>query len=628
MVILTKSDTVPSVKNDGIEMIYYKIQPSWPEAHLFSVELRIPQPDPEGATLSLPAWIPGSYMIRDFAKNIVSLSASCSGLNMQVEKHDKQTWRCVPCHGELVISYTVYAWDLSVRSAHLDTTHGYFNGTTVFLSVAGNEGLPCSVEVLPPVGDAYSDWRVATTLPVADQREPLSFGKFLAANYNELIDHPVEMGLFTHASFDVRGTAHEIAISGRHSADIERLCSDLKPICETHIDLFGELPGMERYLFQVMAVGDGYGGLEHSSSTSLICKRDDLPSRGISKVTNGYRQFLGLCSHEYFHLWNVKRIRPRVFQEADLSEEAYTRLLWLFEGVTSYYDDLALLRSGRIDADGYLELLAQVITRVFRCGGRQKQTVAESSFDAWTKFYKQDENAPNAIVSYYSKGALVALALDLTIRRESEGRYSLDDVMRGLWQRHGVTGIGIEEGDIGPIITAIVGVDCTDFLTLALDTTEDLPMAGLLETFGIGFRLRQAYNSQDVGGVKNGADKEAASLKVSGVHFRRHTLGVELTHVLDGGAAQAAGLSAGDIVLAVDGIRTTEKSFTLQVGADSNAEVKVIYAFRRDELMFFDLTPQAAPLDTCDLWLMEGVGEALLKKRCGWLYSAMVNEGK
>ncbi|MES9859101.1 MAG: PDZ domain-containing protein [Sedimenticola sp.] len=601
-------------------MIHYKVQPSSPEAHLFSVELRVSDPGPEGTTLFLPAWIPGSYMIRDFAKNIVTLVASSEGCDISVQKRDKQTWWCGSTAAELLVRYTVYAWDLSVRSAHLDTTHGYFNGTSLFLRVAGREDQACSVEILPPEGDAYNDWRIATTLPSSYARAPLSFGGFQADNYAELIDHPVEMGQFTYESFKVHGTTHEIAITGKHSADMARLCCDLKPICESHIDLFGELPAMERYLFQVMAVGDGYGGLEHSSSTSLICKRDDLPASGVTEVTEGYRQFLGLCSHEYFHLWNVKRIRPKVFQEADLSTEVYTQLLWLFEGVTSYYDDLALLRSGRVSVDSYLELLAQVITRVIRGNGRHKQSVAESSFDAWTKFYKQDENAPNAIVSYYSKGSLVALALDLMIRRESACRHSLDDVMRLLWERYGLTGAGIGEDEVGAHITAAVGIDCSAFLSLALHTTEDLPLDDLFRSVGLGFRLRAADNAQDTGGVKTEGDQDKRMLRVVGARYRSHTLGVELTQVFDDGAAQDAGLSAGDVILAVDGIRTTEKGFAKQVSSVEAMDAKVVYAFRRDELMTFDLYPQKPPLDTCDLWLDERSGSQQLINRSDWLH--------
>ncbi|MES9938833.1 MAG: peptidase M61, partial [Sedimenticola sp.] len=384
--------------------ISYQVKPVSPEAHLFEVTLKIAEPDQQGQMLVMPSWILGSYMIRDFAKNLVTLTAQSGGQQVAWEKQDKQSWLFAPCGGELTVTYTIYAWDLSVRSAHLDTTHGYFNGTSLFLRVVGQEQQPCDVELLPPDGDAYVGWRVATTLQ-ENMASYLGFGSYKAANYDELVDHPVEMGTFDYAEFDVAGVPHTIAITGRHDADMERLCSDLEVLCNSHIDMFGQLPEMDRYLFQVMAVGDGYGGLEHRSSTSLICKRTDLPKRGEEKVTKGYRQFLGLASHEYFHLWNVKRIRPEAFRTADLSKEVHTRLLWAFEGITSYYDDLSLIRTGRIEAESYLELLAQVITRVQRGSGRRKQSLSDSSFDAWTKFYKQDENAPNAIVSYYAKGA-------------------------------------------------------------------------------------------------------------------------------------------------------------------------------------------------------------------------------
>jgi predicted metalloprotease with PDZ domain len=232
---------------------------------------------------------------------------------------------------------------------------------------------------------------------------PLGFGRYRAQGSADLIDHPVEMGDFLHTQFLAAGTPHEIAIYGRHRADLGRLSRDLQKVCEEHANLFGELPP-DRYLFLMMVVGQGYGGLEHRDSTSLICSRADLPVPGQTEVTEGYRRLLGLCSHEYFHLWNVKRIQPARIQSSDLSGEVHTRLLWAFEGFTSYYDDLALVRCGLITERDYLDLLAQTITRVMRVNGRTKQSVAESSFDAWTKFYKQDENAPNAIVSYYAKG--------------------------------------------------------------------------------------------------------------------------------------------------------------------------------------------------------------------------------
>ncbi len=600
-------------------MIHYKIQPCSPEAHLFQVVLRVPQPEPKGQAFTLPAWIPGSYMIRDFAKNIVTLSAQCDGAKLDVRKLDKQTWKCEPCTAELIIEYQVYAWDLSVRSAHLDATHAYFNGTSVFLRAMGMERRPCQVEILPPEGENYRHWRLATTLPVLDAK-PLGFGLFKAADYEELVDHPVEMGCFAYGSFDASGVVHEIVITGRHNADMARLREDLKAVCQLHIGFFGELPLMDRYLFQVMTVGDGYGGLEHRSSTSLVCSRADLPQKGRQEVTEGYRRFLGLCSHEYFHLWNVKRIRPAVFQGADLSKEAHTALLWLFEGITSYYDDLALVRSGRIKPESYLELLAQVITRVTRGSGRFKQTLAESSFDAWTKFYQQDENAPNAIVSYYTKGALAALALDLIIRQQTSGSKSLDDVMRALWAIHGRTDLGVQEGDMEALTQKVTGLDLGDFFNLALHSTEDLPLARLLEeVVAVGCRLRPARNQKDQGGIRKRGESSPAPGSTLGVRYKSNGSDVILTTVFDGGVAQQVGLSAGDVIIAMDGIRVPPSELDELVSSMPVDKTITVHAFRRDELMQFELRLRPPPPDTCELWLLDTTTSERKKERDSWL---------
>ncbi len=569
--------------------------------------------------MTLPAWIPGSYMIRDFAKNIVTLEASCGGRPVQTEKLDKQTWQCAPCRGELLLTYEVYAWDLSVRSAHLDTTHGYFNGTSVFLRPVGLDTLPCRVEILRPAGSAYKKWRIATSLPV-DTAKQQGFGGYIASSYEELIDHPVEMGRFTHESFDVAGVPHEVVITGKHLTDMDRLCSDLKRICEHHVAFFGELPEMEKYLFQVMAVGDGYGGLEHRSSCSLICKRDDLPVRGEERLTEGYRQFLGLCSHEYFHLWNVKRIRPQQLKQADLSSEVHTSLLWAFEGITAYYDELALARSGVIEVESYLELFTQTVTRVMRCSGRQKQTVTESSFDAWTKFYKQDENASNAIVSYYTKGALVALALDLTIRQQTQGMKSLDDLMRALWMNHGKTNIGVPEDGIEDLAEKVTGLDLKDFFNNALRGTDDLPLKELLASVGIGYCLNAATSATDQGGLyKQNNESKEKPRPVLGARTLLAGESAKLSAVFDGGAAQRAGLSAGDVVIAVDGIRATANNLDQLIAQVPENMTILIHAFRRDELMSFEVIPQPAPADTCRLYILDDITDKQKQARQAWM---------
>ena len=602
-------------------MIHYEVKLKSPQAHLFQVVLDVPDPDPAGQLVSLPAWIPGSYMIRDFARNIVTLSALTGQQQLRVDKIDKQTWRVAPCGGALQIIYDVYAWDLSVRGAYLDLSRGFITGTSLFLRVHGQDSNPCTVTFGRPTGDAFQDWRLATTLTTAGATF-LDFGRYRAESYDELIDHPVEIGRFSHAQFNAAGVRHDIVISGRHNADLVRICVDLKEICEHHVSFYGELPKMERYLFQVAAVGEGYGGLEHRSSTSLICKRSDLPQVTENTVSDGYRQFLGLCSHEYFHLWNVKRIRPKVLQYPDLSKEVHTTLLWAFEGITSYYDDLALVRSGRITQQSYLELLAKQITRLQRCSGRFKQTLAESSFDAWTKFYKQGENAINSIVSYYNKGALFSLCLDLLIRQKSGGKFSLDNVMRELWIKYGKTDIGLEEGEIERIAGEFSGFDLSDFFLRYLHQTEELPVKDLLEGVGIGLRYFPATDKTDTGGLLKEQTENQKVVLVLGVQFVAENRDIRITTVYDNGAAQKAGLSAGDIIVAVDGVRIGADQLEQSIAAAVPDNIIKIHAFRRDELMVFDVKPEAAPNDTCRLWLMSEASEDQVNNRKEWL---MVN---
>lgn len=570
-------------QNTDMSAVRYRITPIHPEAHLFEVELDIDKPAADGQLLSLPAWIPGSYMIREFARHIVRIDARDGVRAVPLTKLDKHTWRAAPCDGALRVRYEVYAWDLSVRAAHLDTTHGFFNGCSVFLMVHGCEQQPCEIDIRPPAGRAYKEWRVATTLPEAGGRSGAKrhgFGVYRAANYDELIDHPVEMGTFALYEFEACGVPHEVAVTGRHDIDAARLCADLKRVCEWQIRLFGEPAPFDRYVFLVMAVGDGYGGLEHRSSTALLCSRNDLPAPGAAAMSDAYRGFLGLCSHEYFHSWNVKRIKPAAFVPYDLRVENYTRLLWAFEGFTSYYDDLALVRSGVITQDDYLKLLGKTVTQVMRGSGRFKQSLADSSFDAWIKYYRQDENAPNAIVSYYAKGALVALALDLTLRSKSRGAVSLDDVMRKLWADHGQNGQGVPEDGIRRAAEAVSGLKLKRFFDEATEGTDDLPLDRLLRTVGLDLAF-EAAGSTPVLGVKTANDGD----------------NVKLTQVLDHGAAQRAGLSAGDVLVALDNLRITAGSLdTLLKRRNAGDEVK-IHAFRRDELMKFRVRLDAPPAD-------------------------------
>ncbi|MEW9900684.1 PDZ domain-containing protein [Chitinivorax sp. PXF-14] len=599
--------------------IHYRITCASPEAHLFRVTLSVHEPASSGQRFSLPSWIPGSYLIREFARHIVSVKASAGGKPVRLSKLDKHTWLAAPCKGKLTLEYEVYAYDLSVRGAYFDQTRAFFNGTSLCLCVEGQEARRHEVEIVPPEGRAYKGWKVATALARKDAKQH-GFGSYGAGSYDELIDHPVEMGDFTLASFKACGVPHEFVITGRHRADMKRLVKDVKRICEYQIKLFGEPAPFDRYVFMTMLTGDGYGGLEHRASTVLMASRGDMPRVGDEAQSEGYRQFLGLVSHEYFHSWNVKRIKPQAFAPYDLGREGYTRLLWAMEGITSYYDDLTLVRSGLISVEQYLELLAKTVTGVARGAGRLKQTLEESSFDAWIKYYRQDENSPNSLVSYYTKGALAALALDLTIRLDSDGACSLDDVMRALWVLYLERGEGVGEAEWERVAAEASGIDLGRFFELALRSTDELPLAELLAGVGVEMQLRAAESNADKGGkAVSKPAKTLARRPVLGVRTSTENGWVKLTHVLDDGAAQAAGLSAGDLLVAVDGLRVSASNFDQAIECRQVGDVVEIHAFRRDELMVFQAELQAPQADTCVLAVAHKPTSAQRKARRAWL---------
>jgi predicted metalloprotease with PDZ domain len=581
--------------------ICYTVELSEPHAHRLQIHLDIYQPNDE-QTLRMPAWIPGSYMIREFAKNVVEITAieKDSGQALPVHKSDKSSWKVKTQGTPIRVSYKVYAWDLSVRSAHFDQTHAYFNGTSVFLEVLGQEEKQCLLDIQKPEQSFTQDWKVATSLtPLAKAR--YQFGHYHADNYDDLIDHPVEISDFTLASFDACGVQHDVVLVGKHYADMERLCTDLKTICEYQINFFGQPAPMDYYLFMTLVVDQGYGGLEHRASTSLIANRSDLPSKSMENITDGYRTYLGLCSHEYFHTWNVKRIKPQNFLPYDLSQEVHTELMWWFEGVTSYFDNLILARSGVISPESYLELLGQDITRVIRQNGRFRQTVAESSFDTWTRFYKQDEGAPNHIVSYYVKGALIALCLDLILQSKSNHEHRLDDIIQYLWRRYLETGQGVEETEMSELVQKETGIDVSDYLSKALYSTEDLPVSELLAKVGIKLNEYQSSSLTDLGG-KSPSTEGKVSL---GLRSKVHSMGAELVQVLDKMPAQTAGLSAGDVIIALDGLKLgTQSPDQIAANFDQGQSIECHF-FRRDILMSTTIELNSPALASCYLTISD-----------------------
>lgn len=590
--------------------VHYTIIPKDLAAHLYEVSLTVIHPDPAGQIFSLPAWIPGSYMIREFARNIVQISAESGGKKIALKKRDKHTWVAAPTASPLILRYEVYAWDLSVRAAHLDQTHGFYNGTSVFLSVEGQEHLPHTVDIQRPDHPDCKKWRVATSLPELKAKR-YGFGTYIASDYDELIDHPVEMGDFALGTFKAHGISHDVVITGRvPKLDMERLTTDLQKICATQIAFFEPIKKrapMDRYVFMTMAIGDGHGGLEHRASTALVCPRSQLPVKGQAKMSDAYQSYLGLCSHEYFHTWNVKRIKPAVFAPYALSAETHTPLLWLFEGCTSYYEDLMLVRSGIIDEAGYFKLLTTSINGLLRGTGRRKQSVADSSFDAWTKYYRQDENSPNAIVSYYTKGALIGLSLDLTIRSQTKGKKSLDDVMRALWQRYGRDfysakgGQGVTPEGVENLFEEISGLSLKREMARWLRGTEELPLAQLLSEFA----------------VRMAAPAEALAPSF-GVRTTREGNDCKLANVFEKGAAHRAGMSAGDVLLAVDGLRVSATNLDTLIKSYQLGDKVHVHAFRRDELMEFTLKLSADTAPPVTLQTLEKP-VAGLRLRQAWL---------
>ncbi|WP_417658297.1 M61 family metallopeptidase [Pseudidiomarina sp.] len=563
-------------------MLHYRIRVKNANAHIFAVAIEIPITKPQDfVRLSLPAWIPGSYMIRDFAKNISDLRAEQQGTALKVNHCDKQTWQIdAPEVGMLLISYEVYAFDLSVRSAYLDQFWGFFNHSSLCMAVAGRTQEACRVTV-----EAHDGWHIATGMQ-REQGHRFGPGEFRVDSYESLIDYPVLMGPLDIHEFIAGGVKHALVFAGRHYGDVDRICRDLAAICEYQIELFGHEPPFKEYLFLTMVVGKGFGGLEHRNSTALVCSRKDLVLPGKQGNDNDYRTFLSLCSHEYFHSWNIKTLKPKTFIPYLLDQEHYTEQLWFYEGVTSYYDDYVLHQAGLIDSGAYLTLIGETMARVQRGAGIDRQTVTESSFHAWTKFYKQDENSPNSIVSYYAKGALIALCLDLTLRLESGHRVTLAQVMHDLWHRYGKTLEGTDDDTVQTFIQTTYGIDVSGFLQQALYTTQPLPTIELLAKFGVSVKKDQGADDNSFGGKP-----ATARLPVAlGAKYKASSNGLELLVVFAGEAAQECGLSATDRIIAIDNLQITDSNIKEIFERYRPGDQVTVHAFRRDELITLQLT--------------------------------------
>lgn len=568
--------------------------------HLVDVALTFTA-DTDAPSLWLPAWIPGSYLMREFARNITAvhydiLDSQVVSNDKQIntyraQKTDKNTWQLPEARAgqRIRVHYEVYCYDLSVRTAYVDQQRLYGNFTSLALAIDGQEQQEVEVDLIVPA--AFLADKDASLVRLACGRKAIQpqvdkpqIYTLQADSYHELIDHPFEIAEQDSFDFIIQDDKHQTLshhfyLSGRHSANMGRLQQDVTQICQTYLDWLGDAP-FNDYTFMTFASGQDYGGLEHINSTSLITPRRDLPSMDEPKVpSSDYQRFLGLCSHEYFHAWWVKTVRPDVMLNVDLRREAFTPLLWVFEGFTSYIDDFMLQASGVIDKASYLKLLAEQINRYYQTAGRAHQSVAESSFDAWIKLYRNDENTGNAGISYYNKGALVALCLDLTLLAKSDGRYRLFDVVKAFYsqaKQKDNKRIGISSADMGAVIGQFMPrADWEAFERRYVNGVEELPLETLLAANGI---------------IMHTNTKETADKNIPwGMRCSETPLGLKVNRVTRDSMAAKAGISAHDVIVAIDGI----KADTKQLATLSTATRPVqCHLFRRDELMVVEVVPK------------------------------------
>lgn len=554
------------ISPETIETIrqHYWVRMPEPANHLFEVELRLTDIAPtEPIVLRFPAWTPGSYLLREYSRHLQEFSVvDASDRPVPFTRLDKNTWQIAPTNKpHLRIHYRIYANDLTVRTNHLDTTHGYFNGASTFLYCKGREQEAIALTICPP----EPSWNIATSLIAS--REAAEVGQpqtFYAQNFDELIDSPVEVGQHRIMSFEVRGKPHRFVVWGEGNEDLNAIVTATQSIVATEADLFGGLP-YDSYMFLLHLTGKGGGGLEHKNCTSLLYPRFGFQNQ------ERYDRFLSLVAHEFFHLWNVKRLRPKAIETFDYTQENYFRCLWFCEGTTSYYDTLILRRANLITVETYLKLLGDRIGKLQNTPGRQVQSLVDSSYDTWIKLYRPTENSSNSQISYYLKGEIVTALLDLTIRTQSEGNNSLDTVMRDMWQRFGQFEQGYSDEELKQAFESAATNSLDEFFASYIEGTRELDYNRYLEPFGLQLNATSPPETPPYLGIATAKDNGTNTIK----------------SVKMGSPAQQAGIWAGDELVAIAGYKVTADSWSERLKSYKPGQTISVTVFQREELKTF-----------------------------------------
>ncbi len=553
-----RSRAVPA---DAPEISYTVSMPR-PHTHLFEVEarLRYRADAPAALDLLMPVWTPGSYLVREFERHVQGFDArGGGGRTLNWTKANKNTWRVETTGArEVRVRYSVYANELSVRTADLNDRHAFWNNANLLTYPDGLLGAPSTLKVEP-----FGDWQIATGLPAV----PGAPNTFRAEDFDVLYDSPFLVSNFKTLSFEVRGVPHRIVIDGEGNYDAERLRRDAQRIAEVEVEMMGEMPHRDYTFFLLLGPARG-GGLEHRNGAAIIQRRFGFSSQ--AELLDFYSD---LISHEYFHLWNVKRIRPDALGPFDYTRENYTRLLWMAEGVTSYYEDRFLQRAGLMNDRQYLQLMAREMQKLQQTPGRLWQSLEEASFDAWVKQYRPDENTVNTSISYYDKGAIVGLLLDLEIRRRSNGAHSLDDVMRALYHDYFKKGRNYTPEDFQREAERAAGAGLEEFFRRYVRGREELDYDAALAWAG----LRLDTKSDAAGRPAPAVADLGATLEEKDGHLA-------VKNVPAGTAAYEQGLSAADQIVAVDGYRATLAFLNERISDKRPGDGLTLTVFRGDEL--------------------------------------------